>query len=396
MDFFGDDAPVEVARDAVIMTSLVSEKAMMDSGTASTGHLQSNGRQFSSNGSAFASNGGLNSGRATLMHLENEHSNPMNSSRFIDVSNLSNTRSYDGSVSAQLSSFSGGTPGRGLTDQKAFEIRQMLNGQREDNYNQKGQLFELDDMLSGYQNDPSTSVHIQHRPDDISDSDEDELAAAIARASYREQIEFDNALTPITEMTENSESSVTSASLASESRRAMERNAMRSPYRKEYSDPMSMFTTTDIIEENFQSAEIISGDKRQSQKAYASKKSTSKGFGGGGGGAGIPRMIPAIPEETREDAALLGLDDDGSSADGMTYTYQVNPDGVDRNSMGSHNFSSAHTTDEELSNGMGGDMNFSDEEIMHKRRSKTTTTTAGLTNGYGDSYFGVSDEESQL
>ena len=414
MDFFEDD--IEEAHEAIIMTSLVSEKAMMDADTASSRHQRS-------------ANGGLyHSGQASMMHLDNQKPADPVISRYIDVSNIggslgrhsgSSGGQYQGSSAFQGTSTFQGSSSLGrqgnLTDEKAFEIRQMLNEQREENMAQRGQLRELGSMLSDYQTSDyktgsfhsgayqtsdyqdtgPTSVHIKHRPDET-DSDEEELASAIARAAYREQIEFENALTPITEMTEDShsQSSITSASLASE-RSSRNRNAATSPYR--YADPLTTFTTTSTIEENFKSAEIISGDKRPSQKKSASKRSQGKGYGG----SAVPRMIP-VPEETHEETNLLIGDEDelsqASSADGITYTYHVNPDGVDQNSLGSHNLSSAHTTDEELSTGYGlsDDLYHGGDIIEQKqvRRSKTTSTT--ISNGGPYSYFDVSDEESQL
>ncbi|XP_072050705.1 uncharacterized protein [Amphiura filiformis] len=93
MDFFEDD--IEEAHEAIIMTSLVSEKAMMDADTASSRHL---------NGSL---NGGLyHSGQASMMHLDNRKPADPVMSRYIDVSNLSgSSQRYD--RSSGLQSFQG-------------------------------------------------------------------------------------------------------------------------------------------------------------------------------------------------------------------------------------------------------------------------------------------------
>ncbi|XP_038061188.1 uncharacterized protein LOC119731947 isoform X4 [Patiria miniata] len=371
MDFFSDIQP-EIARDALVMTAMVSDG------------------QSASTRSKTISNGGVSSGRvgsdkAQLRTVSSTGPLILDSANMDgSVSTLTNRINRDGSVSANLTgqeggysasgaaysyssaSFSGGpSTSKKLTSEKAHEIRQMLE---ED---QGVETYLEDDMYR----------------------DQNTLAAA--RASYREQVEFDNQLSPITEEdTASSWSSWTRDSERSGARYAalgsLDRNRTTDRPSKDYADPMNNFTTSTSIEESYSRSvkspsktESSSYSRRANSKTYPAGVSTSIGM------VTLTEETPDMIDDEESETSSVG-------GAGKTYTYNIMGD----SSEGAHSMSggsSGHSAPKRATE--TSTMNFShegddtDEVIEEREVRRSMKTTRGYTNSGYDNFM---DEESRL
>ena len=275
MNFLSDEIPFEVAEDAIVMTSLISEKSVKNKAVNGNASHVGNGR---ANGavSSFkqvnttAMNGGTRSLKNSMygdgsvsVHIRNpwaEKGDTGDEERYASIQSMSTKsapsfRHETDSASARLQNITPrsitithDTPNslqhrKLLTQQTAAEIREMLQ-----------------DM-------PRTTFQ-EH--------------ADMAAAAYREQLDFEAELSPITE--EDTISSRTS----SKGMDSLERNKRGTMVTKQYQDPMSKFGGESTLEEQYKEEEIEGENSRTSIKSYKAKRVTNKVYTGGD--------MSAIPE----------------------------------------------------------------------------------------------------
>ncbi len=241
-----------------------------------------------------------------------------------------NSGAQDGGYSGSSASYTYSSVGFGgpgpsasgsqrLTSDKAHEIRQMLN---ED---ETVEATFLDGTMYG--------------------NGDNSAGMAAARAVYREDVEFENQLSPITEEdTTSSWSSWTRDSERSGGRHpggTLERNRTTGRSSKDYQDPMNNYTTSTSVEENY--THSIKKPSQTESSSY-SRRANSKTYS-----AGVPTSIGMVTltEETPE---MIGLDADEDSeaessiVDGRTYTYNVMGDNASEGAHSLSGTSSGHSS----------------------------------------------------
>ncbi|XP_022080540.1 uncharacterized protein LOC110973761 [Acanthaster planci] len=372
MDFFSD-IHAEVAKDALVMTAMVNDNqtSSVRSRTTSNGGLVSNGRV-----SMGADQGKLrvvSSSAPLIMDSTNTDGS---------VSTLTNRINRDGSVTASLSGKDGGYSASGatysystasfsgdgvrpstskkLTSEKAQEIRQMLD---------EDQGVEATFLDEAYQ---------------------DQTSLAAARASYREQVEFDNQLSPITEEdTASSWSSWTRDSERSGARYAgsgtLDRNRTSGYSSKDYPDPMKNYTTSTSIEESY--SRSVKGPGKSESSSF-SRRANSKTYSAGvATSIGMVTLTEETPEMLEEDESETSSIEEGA---GKTYVYNVRGDSSEGASSG--HSATKRATETSLMN-FTHEEDDADEVIEEREVRRSVKTTRGFTNSGYDNYL---DEESRL
>ncbi|XP_071484961.1 cadherin-23-like [Diadema antillarum] len=429
MNFLSDEVPVEVAEDAIVMTSLVSEKSIRNKTANGGAHLIGNGL---ANGSVSSvrrvDTTNLNGGVRTLQNsVYNDRSssvrlqNPwaggggIEEERYTSVSMVSNaapppSRDFTDSQRSQYSSSTRSSNfvrensnslhhRKLLTEQAAAEIREML----------------------------------QDMPLSTAEQERD-----LAAAAYREQMAFEAELSPITEEESISSRSTNTRASSYRDQDSLERNKRGGTITKQYNDPMGRFSGDSTLEEQYKEEEIDGANSRTSIKSYSSRRVTNKVYTGGEmmpipeldsvgeitiSERGEIRVINKPGSSSPNDAAnstdhmLTGRESQleqqeerssvsgSSSPKGRTYTYQVLHDSGgstgERHSEASRSLST-HSDDSNSRTGeliIHGDDDGADEEVVEERRVKRTTIkTSSSAGGEGGSYrnYGFNDEESAL
>eukprot|EP00057_Strongylocentrotus_purpuratus_P008048 XP_011662522.1 PREDICTED: uncharacterized protein LOC100889964 isoform X5 [Strongylocentrotus purpuratus] len=244
-----------------------------------------------------------------------------------------------------------------------------------------------------------------------------EQQSEMAAAAYREQMEYEAELTPITEEGSMSSRSTNTRGSSYRGQDSLERNKRNGTISKQYQDPMGKFAGESSLEEQYKEEEINGEDSKTKIKTYSAKRVSSKVYTGG-------EMVP-IPELDSDHMlsgieSRLALQDEhssmsgSSSPQGRSFTYQVLPDSGGSNaenpSVASHTMSSqsddSGSRNGEFNLAMMDDEDDDDVDIVEERRVRRTIKretsggdamgAIGGGGGRGYSNNGFNDEESAL
>ncbi|XP_030835681.1 cadherin-23 isoform X4 [Strongylocentrotus purpuratus] len=415
MNFLSDEIPVEIAEDAVVMTSMVSDKSVRNK--MSNGGIHRNGY---ANGFANGSistvkrvdttnlNGGTRTMRNNIYedgtvsaHMQQQH--PWGGGGGLTEEHYSSTTSTTRSAPP---------PRRTETDSRQFSsslssrstpvLRETQNSLRHRKMLTEQTAAEIREML---QDMPPSHLEQQ---------------SEMAAAAYREQMEYEAELTPITEEGSMSSRSTNTRGSSYRGQDSLERNKRNGTISKQYQDPMGKFAGESSLEEQYKEEEINGEDSKTKIKTYSAKRVSSKVYTGG-------EMVP-IPELDSADHMLSGIESrlalqdehssmsGSSSPQGRSFTYQVLPDSGGSNaenpSVASHTMSSqsddSGSRNGEFNLAMMDDEDDDDADIVEERRVRRTIKRetsggdgigamgGGGGGGRGYSNNGFNDEESAL
>eukprot|EP00057_Strongylocentrotus_purpuratus_P008047 XP_011662521.1 PREDICTED: uncharacterized protein LOC100889964 isoform X3 [Strongylocentrotus purpuratus] len=128
-----------------------------------------------------------------------------------------------------------------------------------------------------------------------------EQQSEMAAAAYREQMEYEAELTPITEEGSMSSRSTNTRGSSYRGQDSLERNKRNGTISKQYQDPMGKFAGESSLEEQYKEEEINGEDSKTKIKTYSAKRVSSKVYTGG-------EMVP-IPELDSGEITMSSLGD---------------------------------------------------------------------------------------
>lgn len=283
MNFLSDEIPVEIAEDAVVMTSMVSDKSVRNK--MSNGGIHRNGY----------ANGYANGSISTVKRVDTTNLNG-------GTRTMRNNIYEDGTVSAHMQQQHPWGGGGGLTEEHYSSTTSMTRSappprrtETDSRQFSSSSTSRSTPVLRETQNSlrhrkmltEQTAAEIREMLQDMPPSHL-EQQSEMAAAAYREQMEYEAELTPITEEGSMSSRSTNTRGSSYRGQDSLERNKRNGTISKQYQDPMGKFAGESSLEEKYKEEEIDGEDSKTKIKTYSAKRVMSKVYTGG-------EMVP-IPE----------------------------------------------------------------------------------------------------
>ncbi|XP_063968862.1 cadherin-23-like [Lytechinus pictus] len=385
MNFLSDEIPVEIAEDAVVMTSMVSDKSIRNK--MANGGIHRNGY---ANGHR---NGYANGSVSTVKRVDTTNLNG-------GIRTLKNNVYEDGTVTAHMDHPWGG--GGGLTEEHYSSTTSVTRSappprRDETDSRQFNSSTRSTTVVRENQNSlrhrkiltEQTAAEIREMLQDMPPADL-EQETEMAAAAYRQQMAYEAELTPITEEESVSSRSTNTRASSYRGQDSLERNKRNGTISKQYQDPMAKFAGESSLEEQYKEEEIDGQDSKTKIKSYSAKRVTNKVYSG--------RDMMAIPEMDSGEITMSSVGDIKIvNSRNISSSPQSSPSGeitlsesgeitVIRSKRRNLDMASTPTGEIILSN--SGDVRFSLQRSPLAASTPNTTGEITLTNG-GDVKFAL-------